>query len=118
MSFVNSSIPLDKTIVVSLLIAHFIEFGIIVSTGIAFCKFINLFQNQFEIFFISICFLSFIIFIVAIKGIEDIIHTVIEKKNYIIHQQTNTIEQMKNKLLKQDEELVALRNSNQVSVSN
>ena len=111
-NFNNNSI--DKTIVLSILLGHLGEFALIVSTAFAFYKCIDILlvfsKTHFDILIISTCFLAFVIFMAAIRGIGDVICIITENKNELILQQKNTIDQLNDKITKQHEEITALKN--------
>lgn len=106
--------PLDKTILLSILIGHFGEFAAIIIATFVLYKCVDIIiefsQTHFDIFFISIYFLTFVIFITAIRGIGDIITIIAENKNELIIEQKNIIDQQKDKIAKQHEEILALKN--------
>jgi hypothetical protein len=76
----KSNIPLDKTIVLSLLIGYLGKFAIFILSMFIFWKYMDLFINYFDIFFMSTYLLAFGLLIVSIKGIGDVIDIIAEKK--------------------------------------
>lgn len=124
-AFADSDIlPFDKTLTSSVLMVRLAEFVTLAFLSIASYRFAVIIwiicQTHFDTLLISMCVVAIILCITAFKCIGDILDSIIEKKitqlklniqnqETTIEQLYVTMEQFKDIIRKQDEELVSLK---------